>query len=412
MATEVKARGSHRAEPTAYETAEKGFPNYWYPVCISKEITEKPSAFKFLGDPITIMRRHGRAYAIADECAHRGTPLSIGKNEFPDTNTIACRYHGWVFDVTNGMCVGALAEGANSKVVGKIRVRSYPVEERKGIVFVWGGKSAPVPVEEDIPSLILNDTSIVKVRKGVKYGNWRWHAENVGAGHAQMLHRDTIGLLFTQFPAHPVEPFAVYGQPEDDDGQWLFQGSKGSATYDDYPGLGRWPKPRPWRFNLRRPRPVSGLNYFGAALRMPGITRVINFPLGGWIYYEWYTPVDEDHYLYFQVSTVNRSNVFSKFWSHLKYHLFGKPFKVVLFNNQDVRMVRHTTDYVKRKGMGFLTPLTTQDTFHIEWRRYASEMVRGEDAGMKARHTAAKPEAKEDVEDISVKEPAVAGGSE
>ncbi|MEE8519669.1 MAG: Rieske 2Fe-2S domain-containing protein [Dehalococcoidia bacterium] len=406
--TRTNGNGSRARSLTAYEAAEKGFPNYWYPVAISRQIKEKPTAIKFLGEAVAIMRRHGKAYAIADECAHRGTPLSIGKNEFPDTDTIACRYHGWVYDVTNGMCVGALAEGADSDVVGKIKVRSYPLEERRGIVWLWGGKGAPVPVEKDIPSLLLNSASLVKVRQGVKYGNWRWHAENVGAGHAQMLHRDTIGLLLTQFPAHPIDPFPIHGKPEDDEGQWLFQASKGSAAYDDYPGLGRWPTPRPWRSGGRRPRPVSGLDYFGAALRLPATTRVINFPLGGWIYYEWYTPVDEDHYLYFQVSTIERKNIVSKLYSHVQYYLFGKPFKVTLFNNQDVRMVRHTTDFVKRKGMSYLTPLTKQDSFHTEWRRHASEMARGE-GGAKTAKASAKEDAPVEQE---ATEPAIVGGSE
>ena len=383
MASSTRTNGHAKAERTLtpYEAADKGFTDYWHPVATSGDISEKPKGIKFLGEPVMLLRRSGNVYALADECAHRGTQLSIGKNEFPGTNTIACRYHGWVFDVTNGMCVGALAEGPDSAVVGKVKVRTYPVEERKGIIWVWGGKSAPVPLEEDVPAFLLRKETSIYVRQGVKYGNWRFHAENVGGGHAQMLHRDTIGLLFTQFPAHPIEPFAKWGEEWDDKGNWLSQGSKGSQAFEEYPGLGAWPKPRPWRSSGRRPKPVEGLNYFGAAIRMPGITRVLNFPLGGWIYYEWYTPVDEDHYLYFQVSTVVRHNPFSKFWSWFQYRSFGKLFKITLFNNQDVRMVKQTTDFWKRRGMDYLTPLTAQDAFHIEWRRHASETARGVGTG-------------------------------
>ncbi len=121
---------------TPYDRAVLGFRNYWYPACLSREVKERrPVAMKLLGDEIVFLRRQGQVYALADECPHRGTRLSRGKHEFPGTPTIACRYHGWVFDVTNGACVAALTDGPDSPVVGKVRVKTYPVQERKG--FVW-----------------------------------------------------------------------------------------------------------------------------------------------------------------------------------------------------------------------------------------------------------------------------------
>ena len=51
---------------------------------------------------------------------------------------------------------------------------------------------------------------------------------------------------------------------------------------------------------------------------------------------------------------------------------------MTLFNNQDVRMVRQTTDFVKRHGMNYLTPLSMQDSLHFEWRRQANALARGE----------------------------------
>ena len=104
----------------------------------------------------------------------------------------------------------------------------------------------------------------------------------------------------------------------------------------------------------------------------------MHFPMVGWFYYEWYTPVDEDHYIYFQVSTFHTRNPVKSLWEGLKYWIYGKPFKVTLFNNQDVRMVRQTTDFVKRHGMNYLTPLSMQDSLHFEWRRQANALARGE----------------------------------
>ena len=143
---------------------------------------------------------------------------------------------------------------------------------------------------------------------------------------------------------------------------------------------------------------MFGLNYFGAALRLPGITRVMHFPLTGWIYYEWYTAVDEDHYLYFQVSSLVAKNPIKRLWEGFKYLIYGKPFKVTLFNNQDVRMVGQTTNYTKRHGIDYLTRLSKQDSLHFEWRKEANTVARGEERPDQA------PE--------RVEEPAIAGGSE
>jgi hypothetical protein len=41
-----------------------------------------------------LVRRHGVAYAIADHARTAARRLSIGYNEFPQTSTIVCRYHG------------------------------------------------------------------------------------------------------------------------------------------------------------------------------------------------------------------------------------------------------------------------------------------------------------------------------
>ncbi len=146
MARNGAKKNGHEAKSAGelpFDRAVLGFRNYWYPACLSKEVTERtPKALKLLGDEIVFVRRQGSAYALTDECPHRGTRLSRGKHEFPGTPTIACRYHGWVFDVTNGACVAALTDGPDSPVVGKVRVRTYPVEERKGIVWIWMGSIA------------------------------------------------------------------------------------------------------------------------------------------------------------------------------------------------------------------------------------------------------------------------------
>ena len=377
----VQSSIAYSTKPSAYREAACGFKNYWYPVCKSGEVGSRPLAVKLLDEPIMLVRRHGAAYAIADRCPHRGTQLSIGYNEFPKTCTIVCRYHGWTFDLQTGGCVAVLSEGPESAVVGKARVRTYPLEERAGIVWIWMGRSAPVPLEEDVPRFLLRADAIVRVRHRKRYGNWRWHAENVAGGHAQLVHKYSIRQYFERPVAYPTdfEPRSY----KDDDGEGLITGYRFLEHKESgiYPGLGEWPRRPSWFRRLvlaivpNPPfRPVEGLTE--SMLRLPGIYRVLHHPIRDCIYYEWWVPIDADHYNYFQVTTAHPKNGWQRVRFKLKYYLWGKPVGVVLFNNQDTKMVQQTTDYAKRSGWVNLSKAAGQDRFHILWRELCDRSAR------------------------------------
>ncbi len=122
-----------------YEDLALGLRNYWYPVMTSRTLRKRPIELTLCGDEVLFLRRDGKAYAIQAWCPHRGMPLRLGKHEFRDTATLSCRYHGWTYDVSTGECVAALTDGPDSPTVGKVRLKTYPVEERAGLLWVWMG---------------------------------------------------------------------------------------------------------------------------------------------------------------------------------------------------------------------------------------------------------------------------------
>lgn len=371
------ASRSHVEAQTPYERAVLGFRNYWYPALLSCEVKEKPVSLKLLGDDVIFLRRGGKAYALADECAHRGTRLSRGRYEFPGTNTITCCYHGWTYDVTNGNCVAALTDGPDSPVAGKVRIRTYPVEERKGIVWIWTGEMAPVALEEDVPAVLLRRDTVVKVYRRTAYGNWRWHAENPGGNHAYMLHRTSLHMFFQALPAYSVNRRS-YLKLEGEDGEWLVNESGRPTMEGEYPGLGKWPRRRFWQRPGRKEGAIFGVNT-RVGQRLPGITRVTHFPLVGAMYYEWYVPVDADHYNYFQVSCGPIESIWDWLSFHVRYYLYGLPVAIILFNRQDMRMVADSTDYAKRHGGNWPSPIFRPDGFEIAWRKMCNEQARGQE---------------------------------
>jgi len=174
-----------------YEAAALGFRHYWYPGVLSRHLDKKPVAIKLLGENLVFFRAHGRAYALHDLCAHRGMPLSFGA--CLAEGTVTCGYHGWTYDVATGTCVAVLTDGTDSPIIGKQSVKSYPVEERSGIVFVYMGDGNPPPIEDDVPEEVLRSDWTQQVVVAIWHCNWRAAVENgYDAGHAPYVHRNSL----------------------------------------------------------------------------------------------------------------------------------------------------------------------------------------------------------------------------
>src|SRR5579885_2812480 len=136
--------------------AELGFRNYWYPAALSRQLTEggcRPVTL--LGEELLLVRNGGRLYAIEDRCAHRGVRFSK-RPLFYTPHTITCWYHTFTYNLDDGKLRCVLNE-PGCPLAGKLGVRTYPIEERKGLVFVFVGDIDPPPLKCDTPPGFLDD---------------------------------------------------------------------------------------------------------------------------------------------------------------------------------------------------------------------------------------------------------------
>ena len=107
--------------------------NAWYAAARTDEVTRGLSAHTILGDNVALFREEdGRAVALEDACAHKKLPLSMGR--LKDAG-VECGYHGMVFD-HEGRCVHIPSQTTIPK---KATVRSYPLAEKWGFVWIWMG---------------------------------------------------------------------------------------------------------------------------------------------------------------------------------------------------------------------------------------------------------------------------------
>jgi carbazole 1,9a-dioxygenase terminal dioxygenase component len=166
-----------RGSWASYVEARLGFRNYWYPALYRHELDDgQAKGVRLLGENVLLRRVGDRVAAVQDRCLHRGVRFSR-KPECYTADTITCWYHGFTYSLLDGKLVDILTE-PGSKMIGKIGIRTYPVAEAKGIVFVFIGDAEPPELRADVPPGFLDDGLAVHGLRDEVQSNWRIGAEN------------------------------------------------------------------------------------------------------------------------------------------------------------------------------------------------------------------------------------------
>ncbi len=112
--------------------------NSWYVAGRSADFEKTLRALTLLDENIVISRGQAdEPIALEDACPHRKLPLSCGNLK---GSSVECGYHGLTFD-GSGACVAAPTQG--DPIPKRARVRSYPVEDRYGFLWIWMGEATP-----------------------------------------------------------------------------------------------------------------------------------------------------------------------------------------------------------------------------------------------------------------------------
>ena len=188
---------------------------YWQPAALTRELDrDRPvRPVNLLGERLVLFRDEaGDLGLIERHCAHRGADLCYGRLE---DGGLRCSFHGWLFDRT-GQCLQQPAEPEDSAFPGRVRLTSYPVAERNGIVFAWMGEEKPPPLPA-LDSLSAPDAYTFAF-KGLIECNWLQALEvGIDPAHASFLHR------FIE----DEDPNDSYGKQFRD----AVEGGKGSVTH-------------------------------------------------------------------------------------------------------------------------------------------------------------------------------------
>ena len=164
--------------------------NSWYVAGWCTELgANAPIARQIVGEPLALFRRKdGAVVAFEDRCPHRMAPLSAGRVEGDE---LRCMYHGLRFDCS-GACVGV--PGAD-RIPPRLTVRTWPVIERSGWIWVWMGDAAQAD-----PAVIPAGWGLDNPEWHLKEGSLDYDADYqlihdnlLDLSHLDYLHEKTLG---------------------------------------------------------------------------------------------------------------------------------------------------------------------------------------------------------------------------
>ncbi|MBC7171382.1 MAG: aromatic ring-hydroxylating dioxygenase subunit alpha, partial [Polyangiaceae bacterium] len=125
-------------------------PSYWYAVEYESNVRAgEVVEVKFQGTSVALFRgEDGTLGAIENRCVHRQVKLSSGKVK---QCQLTCRYHGWAYGADGKLT--DIPHEYPGKGLPQVRLRSYPVSVKYGLVWIFFGDTAlmderPIPTVE------------------------------------------------------------------------------------------------------------------------------------------------------------------------------------------------------------------------------------------------------------------------
>lgn len=170
--------------------------NVWYMGGWADEVGAAGLARLVASQPIYFYRlSDGKICALLDRCPHRFAPLSKGQRA---GDRVVCGYHGLEFSPA-GKCVH---NPFSTRIPAGSDIRSFRVEEKDGIVWLWNGASDSADTAL-IPDFgFVPDTALSRTVRGytLMHANYEYGTDNLlDLSHIEFVHKGTFagqGVIF------------------------------------------------------------------------------------------------------------------------------------------------------------------------------------------------------------------------
>lgn len=238
------------------------FRRYWMPALMSSELPESdcpPVRVKLLSERMIAFRDSSGKLGLTDEfCAHRGVSLWFGRVE---ESGIRCPYHGWKYD-TSGQCVEVPSEPVESGYCKKIKMKSYPMIERGGIIWTYmGPPELQPPLPEFEFATVAKERSYVSKRH--QECNYLQAMEGgIDSSHVSFLHSGALERdpLFkgARGNKYNLQDFQVKFEVVESDGGLLIGARRNAEDGNYYWRITQWVMPCFTAIPPRGDHPIHG----------------------------------------------------------------------------------------------------------------------------------------------------------
>jgi carbazole 1,9a-dioxygenase len=357
-----------------YVEAKLGFRNHWYPALFAHELAEgSPVEVTLLGESILVNRIDGQPRAIRNRCLHRGVKFSQ-RPECYRKGTITCWYHGFTYDWNDGALVD-IVTNPSSKLIGRHRLRTYPVQEAKGLVFVFVGDQPPPDLSADVPPGFLDAGRTVHGKRRLVRSNWRLGVENGFDASHVFIHKHsrlvTGNDIALPLGFAPTQPGSGTRESIGSPGPTGLYDLIGETARPVFEGTIRGEPAL--RGHLGEKKVADNISIW-----LPGALKVDPWPQAGMNQFEWYVPVDAHSHVYLQL--LGRMTAGEAEAQAFRREVEDKWIDLALdgFNDDDVWAREATEEFYGDRDRGWVEErLFETDVAIVAWRRLASRHNRG-----------------------------------
>ena len=165
--------------------------NFWFPMGLSYGLKADgaPARVRRIGENFVMFRStDGRVGVFRENCPHRGTSLTLARNE---DNALRCIFHGWKFGVDGKVKEVPTQPTHQKEFCARVPLEAFVTREAGGLVWSWLGSGEP----KAFPSFAftkLTGNHVYPVYQTLNY-NWISHIEGqVDSAHLGQLHKSWL----------------------------------------------------------------------------------------------------------------------------------------------------------------------------------------------------------------------------
>ena len=161
---------------------------YWMPALLSSDLEPDgdPRRVTLLGEHYVAFRDSDGRVGIFDEhCCHRGSSLTLGRNE---EGGLRCIFHGWKFAVD-----GTILETPNvadPSYKARFKQPAYPVREAGDLIWVYLGPAELEPAFREYAYMRLPPSHRMIMRLNVDCNFLQVVEGGLDSSHVGILHRN------------------------------------------------------------------------------------------------------------------------------------------------------------------------------------------------------------------------------